>query len=266
LQTKHFRRFDKSADKAYHPSSRANILNKVRNKMTNETKENDACQQRDLGIGADNAGKIRRQGDTLEAIAGIVKALPKGTHLTAPEVYERARQLGFDISLSTVYRTLHRLKVHGDVTTVGGDRGLRYETAEDGEDHDHLICLGCGLTIEFADDLIRGFGKTVAQRKGFDHHSSRFDILGYCQDCSANDQARRTDQSIDALESAIEFAGSAIPQIKQSIELYQSRKFSKGASGIEVALDKLRQSIAECETSLALLARDRSPANARGEQ
>ncbi|HEY9773645.1 MAG TPA: transcriptional repressor [Planktothrix sp.] len=204
--------------------------------------------------------KTRKQGDTQEAIASIVKSLPKGTHMTAPEVYEEAKTHGLDISLSTVYRTLHKLKVHGDVTTVGGDRGLRYETAEDGEDHDHLICLGCGLTIEFSDDLIRGFGKTVAQRKGFEHHSSRFDILGYCEACRANDQARRLDQSVSSLESAMEYADTAVVQLKQAIEQYNARRFSKGTNSIEVAVDKLRQAIADCETSIALTARDASTA------
>jgi Fur family ferric uptake transcriptional regulator len=90
--------------------------------------------------------KSARSGDTQSAIASIVKGLPKGTHLTAGEVYEKAKELGLDVSLSTVYRTLHRLKTHGDVSTVSGERGVRYEIHEEGENHDHLICLGCGLT------------------------------------------------------------------------------------------------------------------------
>src|ERR1700691_5620377 len=98
-------------------------------------------------------------------------------HLTAPEVYQRTKEMGLEISLSTIYRSLHKLKVHGNVSTVTGERGLRYETTEAGPDHDHLICLGCGLTIEFTDELIRGFGKSLVERKGFEHKSSRFDIF-----------------------------------------------------------------------------------------
>ena len=113
------------------------------------------------------ARRAPKYGETQQIIAEIVKNLPKGEHLTAPEVYERTKDFGVDISLSTVYRALHRLKSHGNVSTVSGERGLRYETAEEGGDHDHLICLGCGTTIEFVDELIRGFGKSVAERKGF---------------------------------------------------------------------------------------------------
>ncbi len=108
---------------------------------------------------AKSGKKVGRHGQSQESISTIVKSFPKGTHVTAAEVYERALEMGYELSLSTVYRNLHRLKADGNVNTVSGDRGMRYEPSEEGPDHDHLICLGCGLTIEFIDDLIRGFGK-----------------------------------------------------------------------------------------------------------
>ncbi|MBS1996860.1 MAG: transcriptional repressor, partial [Cyanobacteria bacterium SZAS LIN-2] len=41
-----------------------------------------------------------------EAIVEIVKAIPRGEHLTAPEVFELAKGHRLKVSLSTVYRTL----------------------------------------------------------------------------------------------------------------------------------------------------------------
>ncbi len=197
-----------------------------------------------------------RYNETLDAIASIVKGLPKGTHITAPQVFEKAKEIGLDISLSTVYRTLHKLKADGEVSTIGGDRGLRYEAAEEGPDHDHLICLGCGLTIEFFDDLIRGFGKTVAQRKGFEHTSSRFDILGYCKDCRASDDSRKLAQTIDAITQAYEYAEEGVDSLRQALDLVNNRKASKATQNVEGALEKLRLSIMELENSLALLGRE----------
>lgn len=203
---------------------------------------------------ADQASvRSNRIADTQGSIAAIVKGLPKGTHLTASEVFEKARELGLDVSLSTVYRTLHRLKIIGDVSTVSGDRGVRYETAEDGEDHDHLICLGCGVTIEFVDDLIRGFGKTVAQRKGFEHKNSRFDILGYCSNCNANDQTHKYQHGTDCLLSSIENSEIGIEQLRQAIDFVHARKSAKAVTMVEAAREKLKQALAECETSLNLL-------------
>src|SRR5271155_2077906 len=88
-----------------------------------------------------------KHGQAQQAIADLVQALPKGTHLTAPEVYRQAREAGMNISLSSVYRALNQLQAHGNVSTLGGERGRRYESGH-GDDHDHLICLKCGLTIE----------------------------------------------------------------------------------------------------------------------
>ena len=52
--------------------------------------------------------KAGRHGQSQESISTIVKSFPKGTHVTAAEVYERAIEMGYELSLSTVYRNLHR--------------------------------------------------------------------------------------------------------------------------------------------------------------
>jgi Fur family ferric uptake transcriptional regulator len=204
----------------------------------------------------DDVKNSGRQRETQEAIASIVRSLPKGMHLTAPEVFEKARELGLDVSLSTVYRNLHRLRADGNVMTVGGDRGLRYETAEAGPEHDHLICLGCGLTIEFVDELIRGFGKNVAQRKGFEHLSSRFDILGYCEDCNAKDAAHRIVQSTELFEATLENLSEINALIRQALEFTDRRKFAKSVTSGEASLLKLNQAIINCQTAISLLARN----------
>jgi Fur family transcriptional regulator, ferric uptake regulator len=196
-----------------------------------------------------------RQRENQEAIASIVRSLPKGTHLTAPEVFERARAVGLDVSLSTVYRNLHRLRADGNVMTVGGDRGLRYETAEEVQEHDHLICLECGLTIEFSDELIRGFGKTVAERKGFEHRSSRFDILGHCADCNAKDEAHRIEQSREMFQAVLVNLAQVTASIKQALELNDARKFSKSLKVGEESLTKMNEAISACQTAISLLPR-----------
>jgi Fur family ferric uptake transcriptional regulator len=203
--------------------------------------------------------KAGRTGDTQQAIASIVRGLPKGTHLTAPEVFERAKALGLDISLSTVYRTLNRLKAHGNVMTVAGERGLRYETAEEGPEHDHLICLGCGLTIEFVDDLIRGFGKTVAQRKGYEHKSSRFDILGYCRDCNAKDEAHRFEEAFQSLGAALTKLEEASSLIRQTLESARLGKQLKTLRNGEASVEQIKAALAECQIALALISRNTAP-------
>jgi len=188
-----------------------------------------------------------------EAIVEIVKGIPRGDHLTAPEVFELAKDHGLKVSLSTVYRTLSRLKAGGDVITVAGDRGRRYEAAEEGPAHDHLICLGCGTTIEFYDELIRGFGKTVAQRKGFDHTTSRFDILGYCQSCRSSDEGHRIDQVEVALTRAIERSQEALSQMRNALDHLRNRKFNRVNSPLKAALLQLNHGAQDLDEAAAHL-------------
>ncbi|PZM78023.1 MAG: hypothetical protein DKT66_27515 [Candidatus Melainabacteria bacterium] len=200
-----------------------------------------------------SAKKAGRHGQSQESISTIVKSFPKGTHVTAAEVYERAIEMGYELSLSTVYRNLHRLKADGNVNTVSGDRGMRYEPAEEGPDHDHLICLGCGLTIEFIDDLIRGFGKSVAQRKGFDHRSSRFDILGYCGDCRAKDETYRLKQVVDLISNSETLIDDSLTSLRQSVDLIDSRKSSKAQQQLENTVVRLSEAVKLCQQALTVL-------------
>jgi Fur family ferric uptake transcriptional regulator len=199
------------------------------------------------------AKKAGKHGQSQESIATIVKSFPKGTHVTAAEVYERAIEMGYELSLSTVYRNLHRLKADGNVNTVSGDRGMRYEPAEEGPDHDHLICLGCGLTIEFIDDLIRGFGKSVAQRKGFDHRSSRFDILGYCGDCRAKDETYRLKQVVELIMNSESLLEDSLTSLRQSVDLIDSRKSSRAHQQMEATVIRLSEAVKLCQQALAVL-------------
>lgn len=197
--------------------------------------------------------KPGRIGETQQTIAQIVKSLPRGTHLTAPEVFEKAKALGLDISLSTVYRTLHRLKSVGNVMTVAGERGLRYETKEEGPEHDHLICLGCGLTVEFVDESIHSFGKTVAQRKGFEHKASRFDILGYCRACAIKDEPHRNEQSQQLLTNLLSTLETASTLVIQALEQSKFNKSHKDFQPIHVSIQKIQDAMEECTSTLAVL-------------
>lgn len=200
-----------------------------------------------------SSNEDKGKGQLLESIATIVKALPKGTHLTAGEVFRHARELGLKVSLSTIYRTLNQLQAHGNVSTVHGEHGKRYESRNDDEDHDHLICLKCGLTVEFSDDLIRGFGKTLAERKGYEHKHSRFDILGICLTCKAGDEDHKIETAIAALENSIAFAHEAVAAMESGISHLEGRKLARGRESAEAAAARLRIALEELEEQLSFL-------------
>jgi Fur family ferric uptake transcriptional regulator len=190
-------------------------------------------------------------GQLQESIESIVKSLPKGEHLTAYQVYKRAEELGIKVSLSTVYRTLNNLNSAGNVSTVAGEHGKRYEAREIGDDHDHLICLKCGLTVEFADDLLKGFGKAVAKRKGFDHKSSRFDIFGFCSECKLKREDLKIEKAILLLDDSATNIESLSQNIEQASYAFENGKTQKGLDHIQQTLDNLASTTQALKTILS---------------
>lgn len=197
----------------------------------------------------DNSSEKPRQAaqDNLEA---FIKGLPRGLHLTAPEVYKQAKVHGLKVSLSTVYRTLNNLSMQGQVQALSGEHGRRYESAEPGHDHDHLICVKCGLTIEFEDDLIRGFGKNVADRKGYEYKHSRFDILGLCEKCKSQGDDHRIELATNSIEQLLSTCESITADLEIALEQLSSRKIQRAKELLENLVPALQESQEELERCL----------------
>ncbi|MCC7207868.1 MAG: transcriptional repressor [Anaerolineae bacterium] len=109
-------------------------------------------------------------------------------HLTAEQVYERARKVNPHISLATVYRTLNVLTEAGLIKQrhISPDHARsHFETAE-AQDHFHFRCLNCGRVVEFRNDAaVRLF---VDGLRGVPGVGRILDICtcveGYCEACA----------------------------------------------------------------------------------
>jgi Fe2+ or Zn2+ uptake regulation protein len=108
-------------------------------------------------------------------------------HLTADEVYERARAALPEISLATVYNTLNELVAMGEVLEVNhaGDR-RRYDPNV-GELHEHLLCVGCGRILDVHAPRPQ---LDEAARHGFEIHDVDVVFRGRCPECSARGVTR----------------------------------------------------------------------------
>ena len=179
---------------------------------------------------------------TRDKIVEVIEEMPQGVHLSAQELHDKIVEDGDAVSLSTIYRALERLQASGEVRSIMSTRGQLWESAHHDEQHDHLICTSCGITIEFSDNLVSGFGKTVAKRKGFRYQESRFDIFGYCSKCK--DQRRSFEYSAirELLESSSDQMGSSHKSI--SVWLSEIEKRNNFPSVKEVK--ELRTRLSEC--------------------
>ena len=156
---------------------------------------------------------------TKDRIIEVIDEMPQGVHLSAQELHDKVVKEGEAVSLSTIYRALERLQSAGEVRSIMSARGQLWESAHHDEPHDHLICTNCGITIEFSDTLVSGFGKTVAERKGFKYQESRFDIFGYCSKCK--DQRKSFEYS--AVRDILETCSYQLDNSKKQFDDWISR-------------------------------------------
>lgn len=106
-------------------------------------------------------------------------------HLTAPEIYQRARTQLPHLNKSTVYRTLESLKERGLVTETDlGDGILGYHPAEKGHHH-HLICEKCGKVQEMGDATLSRLKAALLRRYGFRADLKHLAVFGKCKQCQA---------------------------------------------------------------------------------
>ena len=104
-------------------------------------------------------------------------------HLSIEELYRAVKKVNPRVGYATVYRTLKLLVDSGlAVERQFGDGQARYEVV--GDHHDHLICVKCGLILEFEDDEIERLQEVVASRQGFALVSHKHELYGICSDCA----------------------------------------------------------------------------------
>jgi Fur family ferric uptake transcriptional regulator len=105
-------------------------------------------------------------------------------HVTVEELVARARRDDPRVSVATVYRTMKLLVECGLASARQfGEGQTRYEPSAGRAHHDHLICVGCGDIVEFANEKIESLQEIVARRHGFEVESHKLELYGRCARC-----------------------------------------------------------------------------------
>ncbi len=104
-------------------------------------------------------------------------------HMSAEDVYRALLEAGEDVGLATVYRVLTQFETAGLVTRHHFEGGHSVFEMNQGEHHDHLVCVKCGRVEEFVDDLIEERQESIAKEKGFSITDHCLYIYGVCPDC-----------------------------------------------------------------------------------
>jgi len=105
-------------------------------------------------------------------------------HVSIEELLAQVRVQDPKVGYATVYRTLKLLTECGVAFERRfGDGLARYELADDSSHHDHLICIDCGLIVEFEEPRVETMQEAVAEKHGFELRSHKHELYGVCAEC-----------------------------------------------------------------------------------
>lgn len=89
-------------------------------------------------------------------------------HMSAEDMYKELLDSGEDIGLATVYRVLTQFESAGLVTRHNFEGGHSVFELDDGEHHDHMVCVESGEVIEFSNEEIERLQYKMAEEHGYE--------------------------------------------------------------------------------------------------
>ena len=92
---------------------------------------------------------------------------------SAQELHALLRETGEKVGLATVYRTLQSMAADGAV----------YRACSTGHHH-HLVCRGCGRTVEVEGPAVEAWAERVSAAHGFTEVRHTLEIFGTCAACA----------------------------------------------------------------------------------
>ncbi|MBP8287831.1 MAG: ferric iron uptake transcriptional regulator [Rhodoferax sp.] len=112
----------------------------------------------------------------------ILEIFQKGRqrHMTAEDVYRVLLEDQADVGLATVYRVLAQFEQADILSRSHFESGKAVYELNEGQHHDHLVCLDCGRVEEFYDAQIEKRQNAVALAKGFSIADHTLSLYAHC--------------------------------------------------------------------------------------
>jgi Fur family ferric uptake transcriptional regulator len=131
-----------------------------------------------------NAEELKSSG--LKATLPRIKILEifqqaRQRHMTAEDVFKILLAEGSDIGLATVYRVLMQFEQAGILSRNHFESGKSVFELNEGQHHDHLVCLDCGHVEEFYDPQIEARQRAIAQERGFALQEHTLALYAHCR-------------------------------------------------------------------------------------
>jgi len=104
-------------------------------------------------------------------------------HLSAEDIYRMLLATGEDVGLATVYRVLTQFEQAGLLLRHHFESDKAVFELNQGDHHDHIVCMQCGRVEEFCDAQIEARQHKAAKERGF---TIREHSLYIYADCNKN--------------------------------------------------------------------------------
>jgi Fur family ferric uptake transcriptional regulator len=101
-------------------------------------------------------------------------------HMSAEDVFRALLTDGADIGLATVYRVLMQFEQAGLLTRSNFESGKAVFELNQGQHHDHLVCLDCGRVEEFYDTEIETRQRAITTARGFELQEHSLALYARC--------------------------------------------------------------------------------------
>ncbi len=89
-------------------------------------------------------------------------------HLSAEDIYRELLDSGEDIGLATVYRVLTQFEAADLIIRHNFEGGHSVFELDDGDHHDHMVCIETGDVIEFVNDEIERIQHAIAKDHNYE--------------------------------------------------------------------------------------------------
>lgn len=105
-------------------------------------------------------------------------------HLSTDELFRLVKKKDPRIGYTTVYRTLKLLAECGLASEVAFHDGVaRFEHQYNRRNHHHMVCTGCGASVEFFSPEMDKLEQEIGRRYRYETTRHTFQIYGFCEDC-----------------------------------------------------------------------------------
>lgn len=112
-------------------------------------------------------------------------------HLSTDELHRLVKKKDAKIGFTTVYRTLKLLAECGLASEVAFHDGVaRYEHQYGRRSHHHMVCTGCGTSVEFFSPEIEKTEQEIGKKYKFLTTRHSFQIYGLCDTCRKKNSHR----------------------------------------------------------------------------